>query len=99
MLQLFFWFLGFLFFPGLFLYFWLHFNYDYDIGCIYDFFFTCGNVIWDFVLVYIIFKLLRRLWRLCVRLLCRICRLLWSLLCRVYSHCRAQADRHGNENE
>lgn len=99
MLQLFCWFLSFLFLPGLFCYIWFHINHDYDIGCAYDWIFMFGNVIWDFILVYLIFRFLRWLWRMFKRLFCWICRLLWALICRVYYHCRARADRRGDQNQ
>lgn len=99
MLRLFFWFVGILFFPGLFLGVGLHLHNDYDIGCAYDWIFIGGNAIWDFILVYLIYRFLRWLWRLFVRLLCWFCRLLWALICRLYYYCRARADRRGEQNE
>lgn len=99
MLRLFFWFLCILFFPGLFFGVWFHMNYDYDMACAYDWIFIGGNLGWDFILFYLIFRILRWLWRLCVRLLCLFCRLLWGLICRVYYYCRARADRRGEQNE
>lgn len=95
MLRLFFWFLSILFFPGLFFVVWLHLHRDYDIGCAYDFPIIIGNFLWDIFLIYLIYRFLRWLWRLCVRLLCWFCRLLWELICKIYYHCRARADRRG----
>lgn len=99
MSQLFFAIIGFLFLPGLFILVAFHNDYGYDVGCAYDWIFMVGNLIWDFILVYLIYRFLCWLWRLCVRLLCWFCRLLWELICRVYYYCRARADRRGEQNE
>ncbi len=99
MLRIFFLFLSILFLPGLFLGVRFHLNHDYEIGCAYDWIFMTGNAIWDFILVYLIYRFLSWLWRLCVRLLCWFCRLLGALICRLYYHCRARADRRGKQNE
>lgn len=89
--------MGIIFCPGLFLLLWAHNNYNYEPGTAYDLALLIGNCLWDLLLVYLIYRGLRFLCRLFIRLVCWLCRILWEQVTKLYYYCRARADRRGDE--